>query len=220
MTYSQSPTEAVQRLAPRKLPTQRRSAETVGVILEGAARVLERKGFEGYTPNDIAARAGVSIGSLYHYFPNRDAITGSLIDRHTSRVAHYVKAALLVQDPSEALREMIDAAVQSQLTRPQLAKILDYEERRLASVLPRSSNAAIVRSAIVDFLVSHEIGDFGKSVEVAADIMAITKALTDAAGQQSLSRPSQLEAAIRGAVFGYLELSLCRSVAAARMRSP
>ena len=52
------------RLDPRKPPTQPRATETVNAVLEAAARILERHGFEGYTTNAIAERAGVSIGSL------------------------------------------------------------------------------------------------------------------------------------------------------------
>jgi len=59
------------RLEPRKSPAQARSAATVGVILEAAARILEERGFEAYTTNEIARRAGVGVGSLYKYFPVR-----------------------------------------------------------------------------------------------------------------------------------------------------
>jgi AcrR family transcriptional regulator len=54
----------IEALKPRKRPLQKRSAETVAVILEAAARVLELHGFEGFNTNAIAERAGVSIGSL------------------------------------------------------------------------------------------------------------------------------------------------------------
>ncbi|MBR8500820.1 TetR/AcrR family transcriptional regulator, partial [Burkholderia cenocepacia] len=56
-------------LSPRKAPRQRRSVATVDAIVEAAARILERDGFDGYTTNAVAALAGVSIGSLYQYFP-------------------------------------------------------------------------------------------------------------------------------------------------------
>jgi AcrR family transcriptional regulator len=52
------------RLNPRKTPSQARSSDMVGAIVEAAARVLEARGFEGYTTNEVARRAGVSIGSI------------------------------------------------------------------------------------------------------------------------------------------------------------
>src|SRR5215469_5611050 len=66
-------------LQPRKAPRQARSHETVAVILEASARILESDGLRGFNTNAIAARAGVSIGSLYQYFPNKDSIVLALI---------------------------------------------------------------------------------------------------------------------------------------------
>ncbi len=70
------------RLEPRKLPKQARSGATVEAILEAAAQVFERQGYAAGTTNRIAERAGVSIGSLYQYFPNKDAILVALVHRH------------------------------------------------------------------------------------------------------------------------------------------
>jgi AcrR family transcriptional regulator len=66
-------------LKARKVPAQSRSQETVTVILEASARILESDGLRGFNTNAIAERAGVSIGSLYQYFPNKDAIVLALI---------------------------------------------------------------------------------------------------------------------------------------------
>src|SRR5580693_9422657 len=66
-------------LQARKVPAQARSQETVTVILEASARILESGGLRGFNTNAIAAKAGVSVGSLYQYFPNKDAIVLALI---------------------------------------------------------------------------------------------------------------------------------------------
>src|SRR5271168_2652544 len=66
-------------LKARKAPAQERSRETVDVILEASARILESDGLRGFNTNAIAAKAGVSIGSLYQYFPNKDSIVLALI---------------------------------------------------------------------------------------------------------------------------------------------
>ena len=78
---------------PRKSPVQARSAATVDAILEAAARILESEGFEGYTTNAIAKRAGVSIGSLYQYFPNKDAVTAALVMADAMQLHDNVYAA-------------------------------------------------------------------------------------------------------------------------------
>src|SRR5580698_2166450 len=70
------------RLKQRRAPKQARSEATVEAIIEAAAQVFERHGYAAGTTNRIAERAGVSIGSLYQYFPNKDAILVALSRRH------------------------------------------------------------------------------------------------------------------------------------------
>ncbi|MFH1134699.1 MAG: MGMT family protein [Pseudomonadota bacterium] len=74
--------KAGKSLNPRKRPTQDRSRETVRAILEAAARVFGEKGLVGATTNRIAERAGVSIGTLYQYFPNKESIIHGLMEKH------------------------------------------------------------------------------------------------------------------------------------------
>ncbi|MDP2212722.1 TetR/AcrR family transcriptional regulator [Phenylobacterium sp.] len=69
--------------AKRKIPRQRRAADTVEIILEAAAQLLERDGLEGFTTNAVAERAGVSIGALYRYFPNKRVLTHALAERES-----------------------------------------------------------------------------------------------------------------------------------------
>ena len=70
------------RLEPRKQPVQRRSQVTVDALLEAAAQVFEAHGYAAGTTNRIAERAGVSIGTLYQYFPNKEALAVALLERH------------------------------------------------------------------------------------------------------------------------------------------
>lgn len=70
------------RLDPRKPPVQRRSKATVEEIVSAAAQVFEKHGYAAGTTNRIAERAGVSIGTLYQYFPNKEAIAVALLERH------------------------------------------------------------------------------------------------------------------------------------------
>src|ERR1700678_736820 len=97
-------------LKPRKTPGQSRSAVTVAAIIEAAARILETKGFEGYNTNAVAERAGVSIGSLYQYFPNRDAITRALIERETAALLADIIAVESETNGHAALRQLLAAA--------------------------------------------------------------------------------------------------------------
>jgi AcrR family transcriptional regulator len=69
-------------LSPRKTPRQSRSSTTVDALLVAATRVFKELGYSGATTNRIAVVAGVSIGSLYEYFPNKDALLAALARRH------------------------------------------------------------------------------------------------------------------------------------------
>lgn len=71
-------------IGPRKAPRQQRSQQTVDRIVEAAARVFDDVGYLATTTNEIAADAGVSIGSLYQYFPNKDALLIEIARRHIS----------------------------------------------------------------------------------------------------------------------------------------
>lgn len=75
------PRQAKPAARPRKTPTQERSRNTVEVIVEAAARILSREGADALSTNRIAEVAGVSVGSLYQYFPNREAIVAELVGR-------------------------------------------------------------------------------------------------------------------------------------------
>jgi len=77
-----------QRLEPRKPPVQKRSKATVDVILSAAAQVFEAHGYAAGTTNRIAERAGVSIGTLYQYFPSKEAIAVALLERHVADTDH------------------------------------------------------------------------------------------------------------------------------------
>jgi len=95
---------------PRRLPRQARSRASVDAILEGAARILERDGYEALTTNRIATEAGVGIGTLYDFFPNREAIVLALAARRLERLADEVQEGLAEAGglaPAEALELLL-----------------------------------------------------------------------------------------------------------------
>lgn len=105
-----------QRLRPRKEPVQTRGHETRARILEAARRVFASRGYAAGTTNHIAQRAGLSVGSLYQYFPNKDAILVELMDAHidegTARLLEVVEEVLARHTPGlPPLEELVDAAV-------------------------------------------------------------------------------------------------------------
>lgn len=81
-------------LEPRKIPRQGRSRATVDAILDACAEGLISRGYAALTTNSISDRAGVSIGTLYEYFPNRDAIAAALAGRAFRRMVRAMQGAL------------------------------------------------------------------------------------------------------------------------------
>ncbi len=111
----------------RKRPEQDRSRATVEVILDAAARILVRGGYEAFTTNRVAEKADVSIGSLYQYFPNKESLLGELMRRHTIAIESGIEAvAPQAQDPpfADVVRAAIEHIVRAHLVDPELHRVL------------------------------------------------------------------------------------------------
>jgi AcrR family transcriptional regulator len=80
------PVRAARTVRPRKRPVQKRSEDSVERILKYAAIILEDVGVDGFSTNEISKRSAVTIGSIYHYFPNKEAIIYELCSRWLHRV--------------------------------------------------------------------------------------------------------------------------------------
>jgi AcrR family transcriptional regulator len=197
------PRDPASPLKPRKRPGQRRSVATVEAIVEAAARVQESKGLEGYTTNAVAERAGASIGTLYQYFPNKDAITLALIERELNALLADIDAVEAVRDGREGIRRLIGAAVSHQLGRPQLARLLDQEESRLQLGKDMQTIGrrilAVIKRCLAPSCLAHAVDP-----AAAEDVMAIVKGMVDAAGQRGETDAEALRERVERAVFGYL----------------
>ena len=112
---------------PRKAARQERSQATVDAILEAATRLFAEGGLDAVNTNQIAERAGVSIGSLYQYFPGKQAILGELIDRHAERTmtALRTKLADFERRPiPDVLREVIEILLEADTIDLNLHRVL------------------------------------------------------------------------------------------------
>jgi AcrR family transcriptional regulator len=112
---------------PRKYATQSRSRATVDALIEATARILVREGFDQASTNRIAEQAGVSIGSLYQYFPGKDALVAAVIDRHREELGEVVRTALekaANQSLEQAVRTLVIAAMDAHAIDPKLHRVL------------------------------------------------------------------------------------------------
>lgn len=195
-------------LSPRKRPRQKRSAATVEVILDGAARILEREGLDAFNTNAVAVAAGVSVGSLYQYFPGKDAVMAALVRRDAQRFAGEVEAAVAARPGEDwrlAVERLIEVAVGHQLDQPALARILDFEEARLPLDAETAAVEAAMHARVVEALErGGGLADDHDAGQAAEDLMQIVRALVDAAGRQAMADRGDLGRRIRRAVFGYL----------------
>jgi AcrR family transcriptional regulator len=110
----------------RRTPRQTRAQQTVDFILEAAAYILSEDGFEAFTTNRVAERAGVNIASLYQYFPNKSAILEQLQARHIAAPAEgYAQLLDRLRDlPLEAaVRVIVDVALAMHAREPKMHKL-------------------------------------------------------------------------------------------------
>jgi AcrR family transcriptional regulator len=166
---------------PRKLPRQARSRASYDAILGGCARVLERGGYESLTTNGVAEAAGVGIGTLYDFFPNRDAIVVALAEQRLARLAAQVRDGLAAAEGLDAY-----AALDLLLRRIALAVA---EDRALYRVLFRESkfvrNRSETRRALEAFFAlgraaSERAGDRVSLPDAKADAWVISRMLAHA----------------------------------------
>lgn len=132
--------------APRRQPVQARSTQLVADILKAAIRVLEREGAHRFTTIRVAEAAGVSVGSLYQYFPNKQAILFRLQLHEWEKTGETIDTILGDEKlpPARRLRTMLRAFFHSECEEPAVTAILHTPDgarnrpiRTIASVAPR-----------------------------------------------------------------------------------
>ncbi|MGE0803573.1 MAG: TetR/AcrR family transcriptional regulator [Lautropia sp.] len=112
---------------PRKHATQSRARATVDALIEATARILVKEGFDRASTNRIAQQAGVSIGSLYQYYPSKEALVVAVAERHQEELMRVVRQALaeaagLPLEP--AIRRLVTAAIEAHAIDPALHRVL------------------------------------------------------------------------------------------------
>ncbi|WP_348638427.1 helix-turn-helix domain-containing protein [Paraburkholderia sp. D15] len=192
-------------LKPRRAPTQPRSERMVATLLEAAAQVLESKGLEGFNTNAVAERAGVSIGSLYQYFPSKDALTFALMQRESDL---FYRDALAARDHAggpDALDHLISVSVRQQFARPTLARLLDVEESRPHMRAALSAKGSM-RTLLMEIIEREGLPPQENLVVASRDLMAIIRGLVDAAGEREETDMASLIRRVTAAVLGYLTM--------------
>ena len=112
---------------PRKQASQERSRVLVETLITATARILVREGFDKASTNRIAEKAGVSVGSLYQYFPSKEALVAAVMERHRQEIREVVLRALAEASTlpmEQGIRKLIAAAVEAHRIDPKLHCVL------------------------------------------------------------------------------------------------
>ncbi len=109
----------------RKIPRQARSRQTVEAIVEAAARILAAYGWAGFNTNRIAEAAGVSIGSLYQYFPDKQSLVDAIREQHLGHSLEAVRGSLdSAGSARDFVRLLVDAVIAAHSIHPRLHRVL------------------------------------------------------------------------------------------------
>ena len=142
-----------QRLKPRKTPIQARSGATVEAIHEAVIQVLLADGLARLTTTRVAERAGVSVGTLYQYFPNKEALLFAILQRHFEEMAESIER-ISIHGPKRPLSDLADsladAYVSVKIARPEATTALyrvagAIDQFRLSTGVYKRLEAAVVR---------------------------------------------------------------------------
>ena len=121
------PADALVAFEPRKMPIQARSTVTVEAISEAAIQVLLSHGAERLTTTRVAARAGVSVGTLYQYYPNKQSLLFAVLEAHFNKIGSRLEAACETarrKPLADMIQEMVEAFVDAKMERADISAAL------------------------------------------------------------------------------------------------
>jgi AcrR family transcriptional regulator len=171
--------------SPRKSASQERSRSTVDALLEATTRILIKEGYDRASTNRIAEVAGVSIGSLYQYFPSKEALVAAVVDRHTQELSEVTRNALVkvAARPIEvAAREFVSVAIDAHRVNPKLHGVLAEQIPRVGRLENIEANVRDGYALVRGYLEAHRDEIDVADLDLAAFVVVtVVEALTHAA---------------------------------------
>ena len=173
------------RTAPRKQPRQARSQATIDAILTATARILVKDGFDRASTNRIAEAAGVSVGSLYQYFPCKEALVAALVERHIDQMTAMLSDAfvrLATLPVEKAARELVSLHLRAHAIDPRLHRVVSEQLPRLGRVDRVHDVEKQAMRMVRAYLEAHKREIKPKDLDLAAFVLVETvEGLTHAA---------------------------------------
>jgi AcrR family transcriptional regulator len=202
------PTRPRPSVRPRKKPVQKRSQVTVDAIVEAAARIFVKEGYASATTNRIAELAGVSVGSLYEYFPNKASLLAALIARQVETMTTLMRERLAAVHGGP-LREIVAtiarAVIEAHYQNLELNRLLIAGTQRVAHWRHIEEVSFTLADLIRDAL-AHLIADPVRLEHVAFTVETVVEALLQRAILFAHRLPGyRLEEEIASVLMGYVE---------------
>jgi AcrR family transcriptional regulator len=187
--------------SPRKEAIQARSRATVDALIEATTRILVREGFDRASTNRIAEEAGVSIGSLYQYYPSKEALVAAVIDRHQQELMQVVRKALAEVSAlplEEGVRRLVAVAIDAHRVNPKLHRVLAEQIPRTGRLKNVEAFNRETYALFRSYLESHRVEVRAADLDLAAFVCVTSvEALTHTA---VLHRPEVLSDKAAGAL--------------------
>ena len=193
----------------RKQPRQARSHATIEAILHAAAHILGERGWQGLTTNAVADLAGVSIGSLYQYFPNKLALIEGVRQRHFDDVLGALRAAIEGEKPArQRITAFVDGMIAAHARHPATHRVLLEDAPRGAASKPTheafEASYLTCYESLIAAVNPHSSGD-DRTRRARVLSSALAGAIHDAARRGSLQTP-RLRQELIELVAGYLKM--------------
>jgi AcrR family transcriptional regulator len=199
-------------IMPRKEPRQGRSKATCEAILQATARILSMGGLSALNTNRVAETAGVSVGSLYQYYPNKESLLTALSEEHHAQILAHLNQLLAKRAKSDPLSttvaQVIEIALAHQFDHAALAAALEYAERDLPESKVLSVLHQGILEAIEQLLRAHARDVRGDIKTAALDIIEISSALINGAALRGEENTPSLKRRVLRAVMGYLSYAV------------
>lgn len=185
----------------RKEPSQARSRATVDAIVESGARVLGERGWAGFTTNTVAAVAGISIGSLYQYFPDKLSLVEAIRRRHFEEVLAVMRKAMAGELPLPQRAEaLVQGMIDAHNVNPELHRVLlDEAPGHDGSRLAHDAFLAEYQAHYKAFVAAHRYDRSGPSDDVLAQLLsgAVEGVIHSAARKHVLGSPELKQELVR-----------------------
>jgi AcrR family transcriptional regulator len=195
----------------RRQPKQRRARETVEAVLDAVVRILKREGVNAVTTNHIAKVAGVSVGSVYQYFPDKRAIFNALHKRHLEEIDRMVETKLMEHAAASLdvlVRAMVEAMIDTHAGDPELYELLLTEVPHRAD---GTRDFAVRLHGAFRLAIASRMHEFKTRRDLDMIVFIVTNMVESLSHAAVLRRPPQLsltavkEEAVR-AVLAYLRV--------------